>query len=264
MRTDGTYEKHDVVVSIITPLYNAEDYIERNICSIRSQGFQKWEHIIVDDRSVDKGPEIVKKWAKIDTRIKFRTNEVNSGPAVTRNRAIKLAKGRYIAFLDSDDQWESNKLEIQLNFMQKQNTPLSFSYYKQIDEKGRALGVVNNIPERVDYSSTLKDNKIGCLTVIYDTEYFGKVFMPLIQRRQDYALWLKLLKKVDYAYCIPKTLATYTIRNNSISSNKLKLIKYNWEVYRKIEGFSFLKSTYYLACIIFNKIKKERRNKREK
>lgn len=245
------------LVTIITPLYNAESFIERTIKSVQAQTFKDWEHIIVDDCSTDKGAEIVKKWMAEDSRIIFLKNEKNSGPAVTRNKAIEAAKGRYIAFLDSDDQWKDNKLEVQLRFMQEKEVPFSFTYYDQIDEQGGKIGVFNNIPPKVNYSTILKNNKIGCLTVIYDTEFFGKTFMPLIKKRQDYALWLKLLRRTEYAYCIPESLATYTVRTDSVSSNKFGLIKYNWRVYRNLEGYSVLKSTYYLGCIIINKLRRK-------
>lgn len=245
------------LISIITPLYNAESFIERNILSVQRQTYRNWEHIIVNDCSTDKGAEIVKKWKEKDPRIQFIENKENLGPAVTRNTAIKAAKGHYIAFLDSDDQWYPKKLETQLKFMQEKNIPFSFTYYDQVDEEGKKAGAFTDIPEKVNYSSTLRNNKIGCLTAVYDTSFFGKVYMPLIKRRQDYALWLSLLRKVDYAYCLPEVLATYTLRTNSVSSNKLKLIKYNWTVYRKIEGHSFIKSAFYLCSIIFNKLSRK-------
>lgn len=244
------------LISVITPLYNAENFIERNIESVQQQRFKNWEHIIVNDCSTDKGPEIVREWATKDARIKFLENKTNSGPAVSRNKAIEEARGRYIAFLDSDDQWYPEKLEKQIDFMKKKQIAFSFSYYDQLDESGKKIGTMVNIPETVDYHSTLKNNKIGCLTAIYDTKKLGKVYMPLIRKRQDYALWLKILRKTHYAHCYPESLAAYTMRVNSVSSNKLNLIKYNWKVYRHIEGHSFLKSSYYLINIIYNRLKR--------
>src|SRR5699024_2274856 len=111
-----------------------------------------------------------------------------------------------------DDQWNPDKLKIQIAFMAEKNVPFSFTYYDRISETGEPLGVMDHIPEKVDYFSTIKNNKIGCLTTMYDTDYFGKMYMPVIQRRQDYALWLKLLRKTKYAYCIPQVLSTYTTR----------------------------------------------------
>ncbi len=244
-------------VSVITPLYNAEKFIERNIKSVQHQSFTDWEQLIVNDCSTDKGMDIVKKWARRDNRIRVFENKENLGPAGARNKAIKAARGRYIAFLDSDDQWNPDKLKIQIAFMAEKNVPFSFTYYDRISETGEPLGVMDHIPEKVDYFSTIKNNKIGCLTTMYDTDYFGKVYMPVIQRRQDYALWLKLLRKTKYAYCIPQVLSTYTTRTFSISSNKLKLIKYNWRVYYDIEGHSMIKSAYYLMSTIFNRLKRK-------
>src|SRR5690606_14556885 len=135
--------------------------------------------------------------------------------------------------------WDEKKLEVQLNFMETRKAPFAFTYYDHVDEKGETVQVSDKFPERVDYLSTMKSNKIGCLTAMYDVRYFGKVFMEDIKKRQDYTLWLKLLKKVDYAYCVPQVLATYTVRQGSVSSNKWSLVKYHWHVYYKIEKQSF-------------------------
>lgn len=243
-------------ISIITPLYNAENFVERHLQSVKQQRFTDWEHILINDCSTDKSMEIVRQYAAQDKRIRILENKKNSGPAITRNKGIKAARGRYIAFLDSDDQWYPDKLKTQLHFMREKNIPFSFTYYDQINEKGEPMGVMDNIPDKVDYFSTLKNNKIGCLTTMYDTDYFGKSYMPIIQRRQDYALWLRLLRQTDYAYCIPEILSTYTKRSQSISSNKLKLIKYNWQVYHDIEGHSVIKSVYYLVSTILNRLKR--------
>lgn len=239
------------LISIITPLYNAESYIERAIKSVNRQTLGSWEHLIIDDCSTDNSYALVEKLALVDSRIKLLQNEKNSGAAVSRNRGIEAAKGRYIAFLDSDDQWLEKKLQVQLDFMKHKNINFSFSYYNRIDENGNPLGTMKNLPNKVDYHSTIKNNKIGCLTVMYDTNYFGKVYMKNIRKRQDFALWLELLRATEYAYCIPEILATYTIRPNSVSSNKLSLVKYHWNVYHNIEGHSAIKSLYYVLYYIY-------------
>lgn len=241
-------------VSIITPLYNSASYISRTIQSVLDQTFQDWEMLIVDDCSTDKGVDIVKGIAADEPRIKLLKNQTNSGPALTRNRGIKAAQGRYIAFLDSDDQWHKDKLKIQLEFMQKNRVGFTYSYYNHIDEKGNQISVTNKLPEKVDYVSTMKSNKIGCLTAMYDVRKFGKVYMRNLKKRQDYTLWLQLLKKTEFAYCVPHILATYTVRKGSISSNKFSLIKYHWKIYRHIEKQSFLKSLYYLSFYIFARL----------
>ncbi len=239
------------LVTIITPLHNGELYVAETIESVLSQTYQKWEMLIVDDCSSDRGRDIVKDYILRDSRIRLITNEVNLGPAITRNKAIEVASGQYIAFLDSDDLWTDNKLEIQTTFMKTNNAYFTFTYYDQITEDGKFIKSVNNLPEKVDYLSSIKSNKIGCLTAVYDVSFFGKVYMEDIAKRQDYTLWLKLLKKVSNAYCVPKILAHYRIRENSVSSNKFRLVKFHWHIYRNIEGHSFLKSLYFISNYIF-------------
>lgn len=242
------------IVSIVTPLHNGEEYIAQTIDSVLSQTYPYWELIIVDDCSSDKGLDVVKDYISRDSRIKLIINEVNSGPAITRNKAIEASKGKYIAFLDSDDLWTNDKLEVQIDFMKTNNVYFTFTYYDQITEEGEFIKKVNNLPEKVDYLSSIKSNKIGCLTAVYDVSFFGKVYMENIAKRQDYTLWLKLLKKVEYAYCVPRILAHYRIRKNSVSSNKFKLVKFHWHIYRHIEGHSFFKSLYFISNYIFVRI----------
>ncbi|AGA80576.1 glycosyltransferase family 2 protein [Echinicola vietnamensis] len=242
-------------VSIITPLFNGENFISETIESVISQTYTDWEMIIVDDGSQDKGPEIVKSFAKNDKRINFFRNEENCGPAISRNKAIEMANGRFIAFLDSDDRWTSQKLEKQISFMHNEDIPFSYTCYKMVNENGKYLG--EKIPPiKVDYKKMLESNYIGCLTAVYDSHKVGKVYMPNILKRQDYGLWLNLLKKVKYAYCINEVLAEYTIRSSSVSSNKIKLIRYNWELFRNVEKLSFTRSVYYLCKNILNKFRK--------
>lgn len=247
------------LVSIITPLYNAELYISRTIDSILSQTYSNWELIVIDDKSTDKGIEVVKKYIEKDSRIKLLYNEVNSGAAVSRNKGIEAARGSYIAFLDSDDQWHKDKLSKQLKFMQENKYPFTYTFYNHINEKGEEISRTVNLPLKINYKRSLKANDIGCLTAMYDVEFFGKQYMANIRKRQDYTLWLKLLKITDYAYCLPEVLATYTIREGSISSNKYSLLKYHWRIYRHIEKQSFLKASYtmihYLLYHFYSKIK---------
>lgn len=234
------------LITVVTSLYNAEDFIVRNIESVRKQTLTNWEHIIVDDCSSDHGVQLVEEQMKLDNRIILLKNEVNSGAAITRNRAIELAKGRYIAFLDSDDQWDDNKLERQLAFMQQNNYPFTYSFYRRIDNEGNPIDVLDDLPLEINHWKLLKRNWVGCLTAMYDTEVFGKVYMENIRKRQDYTLWLKLVKTHGKAYCVPEVLATYTVQKQSISSNKKDLVKYNWYVYREVEKQSILKSLYFL------------------
>lgn len=242
-------------VSIITPVYNSEEFLRETIDSVIAQTYQNWEHILVDDCSTDKSASIIKEYANKDSRIRYFKLTENSGAGLARNKAIEIAKGRYIAFLDSDDLWLSEKLEIQLQFMQSKNVVFSFSSYLQIDEHGEEVRKKVLANAHITYNRALKYNPVGCLTAIYDSKILGKCFMPLIRKRQDFALWLKILKRVD-GYGIMTPLAYYRLRRDSISSNKLNLIKYQWELYRHIEKLSFGKSVYYLLTSIIHSLMK--------
>jgi len=243
------------LVSIITPSYNSEKFISETIKSVLNQTYDNWEMIIVDDCSSDNSNEIIKEYSKKDGRIKLIKLEKNSGPAVARNRAIKEAKGRYIAFLDSDDLWMPNKLEKQVEFMKKNNLAFTYSSYYLIDEENHDIGLFN-APERISYRSMLKTCSVGCLTAIYDTNVLGKIYMPNIIKRQDYGLWLKILKIVGETKGIKEPLAFYRIRKNSVSSNKIKAAKYQWKIYRDVENLNLFKSFYYFIHYAYYGLKK--------
>jgi glycosyltransferase involved in cell wall biosynthesis len=241
------------LVSIITPLYNSGDFISETIDSILSQTYQNWELIIVDDCSIDNGVKIVKKYQENNDNIKLVQLSKNSGAAVARNKGIKKAKGKYIAFLDSDDLWHPEKLEKQISFMEKNDYAFTYTNYQKISESGGFTDVIVESPSKLDYKKALHTNYIGCLTTIYDTKKLGKVYMPEIRKRQDYGLWLKILKKVN-GYGLNENLAYYRVRDNSVSANKFKLIKYNWRLYRDIENLSVLRSSYYILYTIMIKL----------
>jgi len=244
------------MVSIITPNYNSESFVRQTIDSVRSQTHTDWEMIIVDDVSSDKSTQIIEEYMQKDKRIKLIRLKNNSGPAQARNRAIKEAKGRYIAFLDSDDYWHKDKLTKQLKFMQDHHCELSFTAYESIDElTGETIKKIA-VPLRIDYKTLLKQNIMGCLTVMYDTQKLGKVMMPDIIKRQDYALWLKLLKQVPHAYGLDEPLAYYRVRNFSVSSNKIIASKYHWRVLRDIERLPLYKAIYYFGWYTYKSIMK--------
>ena len=244
------------MVSIITPNYNSESFVRQTIDSVRSQTHTDWEMIIVDDVSSDKSTQIIEEYMQKDKRIKLIRLKNNSGPAQARNRAIKEAKGRYIAFLDSDDYWHKDKLTKQLKFMEDYHCELSFTAYESIDElTGETIKKIA-VPLRIDYKTLLKQNIMGCLTVMYDTQKLGKVMMPDIIKRQDYALWLKLLKQVPHAYGLDESLAYYRVRNFSVSSNKIIASKYHWRVLRDIERLPLYKAIYYFGWYTYKSIMK--------
>lgn len=243
------------LVSIITPLYNSEKFIEETIESVLKQTYSNWEMIIVDDCSTDLGLSIVKKYSEKDSRIKYIRMKKNSGAAFCRNKAIKLSKGEFIAFLDSDDLWLERKLEKQVKFMKENNYSISFHEYSQVDEVGNLNNkIIKNPKTPVTYKSYLLTNPIGCLSGMYSVKNIGKQYMPQLKNREDTAFWLKLLKIEKNIYGLNENLALYRVRKNSLSSKKIKLIKYHWILYREIEKMSIMKSLFYLGSTICTKI----------
>lgn len=234
----------DHKVSIITPVYNCATFLEDTVRSVIQQSYQNWELILVDDCSTDDSLKIARQLAASDSRIKVIQLQENSGAAAARNKGLELAQGRYIAFLDSDDLWLPEKLEKQLAFMQKTNSPFTYTAYEKVNDSGHSVGKIG-VPKTVNYSQLLKTCYLGCLTVMLDRQYFGDVRMPLIRRRQDYGLWLRLLKQVDFASGLNEVLGRYRVHNGSISSNKMVTATYTWRLYRDIENLGLVQSTYY-------------------
>lgn len=239
-------EKYLNKVSVITPSYNSAKYIGKTIDSILSQSYENLELIIVDDCSSDDSLAVIKNYIKNDSRVKLYRLSKNSGAAVARNTGIQHAQGKFIAFLDSDDTWDSDKLEKQIEFMLTNDYAFTYTAYHKINENGEYLSKVN-IPVKTSYDGLLKTCVIGCLTAIYDAEKLGKITFPLIRKRQDFALWLQILKKIPFAYGLDEDLASYTVRNDSISANKFKAAQYNWHLYRHIEKLSLIQSVYYFS-----------------
>lgn len=245
------------LVTIVTPSYKSEKYLARTIESVLAQKYLSWELVIVDDCSPDNANELVEKYIKNDRRIKLLRLDKNSGAAVARNAAIEAANGRYIAFLDSDDQWLPDKLARQIGFMQSKDIAFSYTAYEKLNEEGAVIGAVR-IPAKVSYAEMLKVSSIGCLTAMYDTHKLGKIYMPLIRKRQDLGLWLRILRKVSYAYGLNEVLAQYQVRKDSISANKLDAAKYTWRLYREIEGMNFAVAGYYFAHYAVNGVLRTR------
>ena len=242
------------LVSIITPCYNSANFIIETMESVIHQTYQNWELLITDDGSKDNSVSIIQDYVKKDSRIRLFKIE-NSGAAVARNYSIKQARGMYIAFLDSDDIWLPFKLEKQIDFMELNNYNFTYSSYQKMDESGSLGNLVTIVKDRLNYKDMLSSNKIGCLTAVYNAEVLGKIYMPLIRKRQDYALWLKILKLTDFAYGLDEVLACYRIREVSISSSKVEMLQWNWKLFRAIEKKNFVMSLYYLMQNILNKFK---------
>lgn len=231
------------LVSIITPCYNAALFIERTIESVLSQSYVNWEIIIVDDCSTDESQEIIREYAEKDTRIKLIINQKNMGTAKSRNKAIEVAKGDYIAFLDNDDIWLPQKLEKQIAIMQKEDIFMSYTAYDLIDKKDRCIGTFL-VGEKASYKDMLKTSVIGTLTMVYNVKELGKYYFHGVGH-EDYVMKLEILKKIDFARGINEPLAKYRRLNDSLSSNKIRAAKWQWHIYRDIEKLSFIKSIFY-------------------
>jgi len=240
------------LVSIITPLYNSEKFIVQTINSILNQTYTNWELILVDDCSTDATLQIVEEYTKQYSNMYLLKNQVNFGAAISRNKAILQANGKFIAFLDADDLWISNKLEFQVDFMQQHNCDVSYTSYYQIDENGNPLKKLVKALPMLSYNKYLKTNYIGNLTGMYNVATLGKITSPNLRKRQDWLLWLSAIKKSGKpALGISQPLAYYRVRSNSISSNKIRLLKYNFLVYKKGLGFSYVKSIYYMCLFVW-------------
>lgn len=236
------------LVSIITPSYNCANFINETIESILSQTYRNWELIITDDCSTDNSREIIQGYCDKDKRIKLLKLSKNSGAGVARNNSIKEALGRFIAFCDSDDRWYPDKLQKQLDFMTSTDCALSYTSYMTCDEDSKITGIV--VCRRKETSNSIKrDDKIGCLTVIYDVHKIGKIFMPDIRKRQDWAFKIKALSICKEALGMKEPLALYRLRKNSLSNKKSALIKYNISVYHSILGWSIVKSYLYFGFV---------------
>ena len=246
------------VVSIVTPTYNSAKYIIASIESVKAQTFKDWELIIVDDCSSDKTVSLIETEMNNDNRIILMKNQTNLGAAKSRNLAIEKARGQYIAFLDSDDLWVSSKLVKQLEFMEKNNAAFSFTSYEFINEKGESMNRNVNVPQKMNYNDLLKNTIIGCLTVMIDVTKVGKIKMPDIRTRQDTAMWLKILKTGTIAYGLNEPLAKYRKVNDSLSSNKFKMIYKTWRMYRDVEKLTLFKTTYVFIYYIINALKKHK------
>lgn len=246
------------LISVITPSFNSSDFILSTVESVRAQTMSDWELIVVDDFSTDGSVDLINRLKNQDKRILLFKMERNSGPSICRNKAIGHARGRYMAFLDSDDLWEPRKLRSQIDLMRERKCALSYTAYRKIDEDGKFIGGLVSVPSSVTYHDLLKTNSIGCLTAVYDTQLVGKRYMPDIPLRQDYALWLSILKGGHRAFGLDKCLAYYRVRSRSISRNKLEAAGWQWRTYRKIEGLSVPASLFYFAHYVYSGIKKQR------
>lgn len=245
-------------VSIIVPVYNAERYIKETIQTVLDQTYTNWELILIDDKSTDDSMKLIAPYLKKDKRIKLLKNKTNLHAALTRNKGIRAATGRFIAFLDADDLWMPLKLEKQVNFMLKNNYDFSFTGYEFANSAGESTGKNVRVPESIAYKQALKNTTIFTSTVMFNMTKLTKqeIQMPNIPRGQDTATWWKVLKKVDYAFGLDEILSTYRRTNSSLSANKITAIKRTWNLYRDAENLSIFHSSVNFMSYSYNAIKR--------
>lgn len=243
------------LVSIIMPSYNTANYISESINSVINQTYKNWELIIVDDCSTDNTDEIIKKFLK-DERIKYLKNEKNSGAAISRNKALREAKGRWIAFLDSDDLWVPEKLEKQINFMEKNGYSFTYTDYRT-NFNGKWLPYINTGPNTVNKRKIYNYCYFSTITVMYDQTKIGLIQIEDLKKHNDYAMWLKIIEKAN-CYHLPECLSYYIKHENSISSgSKLKLVKHHYILFRKgLKKGKILSGVFTVRNLFFGIIKK--------
>jgi teichuronic acid biosynthesis glycosyltransferase TuaG len=236
------------LVSIITPLYNAERTIAETIASVQQQSWTTWEMLIVDDCSTDRSAALVQAMAQADPRIRYSCLAVNSGAAAARNEGLRLAAGRFIAFIDSDDLWLPEKLTQQIAFMQTNQAAFSFTEYSMFNDSGTVLKDRVASPRRIDFFGLVSGQAIMCSSVIIDRSMTGPFQMPPIRSGQDYATWAQLLReKIPYAWNTGEVLARYRKQDQSLSANKLKAFKRTWHINRSLLGLNWFYATF---CIM--------------
>lgn len=242
------------LVSIVIPTYNCADFITATLESILKQTHSNYEALIIDDCSTDDSYEVIKPFLE-DERFIYHKLLTNSGAAIARNKGVELSKGDFIAFLDSDDLWIENKLEKQLIFMKENAYHFTSTTYGRIDNDGNKIEWESKFIKKRNYNKLLRRSP-GNSTVMYNAKELGKTFIPDIKKRNDYVMWLKIIKKAKYIYEIDDVLMYYRIREGSLSRKKCSLIKYHWFVYRKIEKLSILKSSYLISWFVLKGVLK--------
>jgi teichuronic acid biosynthesis glycosyltransferase TuaG len=246
------------LVSIIMPAYNSSRFIGEAIQSVLEQDYQLWELIIVDDGSTDDTSKIVYEFSVKDSRVCLY-NQINSGPALARQNALLHARGRYIAFLDSDDKWIKNKLSSQLNFMAVNNVFFSYTSFRRINFYGLKVGSPIRIPDFLDYNKLLRQTAIATSTVLLDRSNLVP-FRFTITVADDFVLWLDILKSNDIvARGLQMDLMRYRLVKNSVSRNKFKSVYTVWNTYRNVLGFGFYDSLINFFCYAYHAIIKYRR-----
>lgn len=248
------------LVSIIMPSYNCGKYVEETIRSVQAQTYHNWEIIFVDDNSTDDTRQLVDSMRLVDSRIRFYQNKENMGAAISRNNALREAKGRWVAFLDSDDLWEPTKLEKQIIFMEENGYAFSYTAYQEINGESKPTGVHISGPTHVTKTGMFAFCWPGCLTVMYDASKIGLIQIEDIKKNNDYAMWLKVCKKAD-CYLLDECLAKYRRgRAGSVSSHGIMtMIGWHYKLWHDAEGKNPVAALWYtgvnLAYGFYKKLK---------
>lgn len=246
----------DDLISVVMPVYNCEKHIKKAIDSILNQSCGNFEIILVDDGSTDNSATIIEEYLLKYDNIVYHKQEINQGAAVARNTALGIAKGRYIAFLDSDDVWYADKTEKQLHLMKEKNAPICYTAIEMIDEEDKLIKSKRKVKEKVTYKVLLRNTVIATSTVIVDRSILGDFRMPLRRGGQDYATWLQLMRNGAVAYGINEALVGYRICANSLSSNKFKSVKQVWQIQTHDENINKFCAFFNVIGFCFNALKK--------
>lgn len=243
-------------VSVITPVYNAEKYISKTLESVFAQTYKDIEIVLVDDCSKDDSAQIIAEYKEKHSKIIYYLQPKNMGAGAARNKALELASGQYVAFLDSDDLWLPEKTEKQIKLMKKKKSPFSYAAIEMMDEEGKTIKGKRNLKETCDYKYLLHNTIIATSSVIVDRTVLGDFRMPLRRGGQDYATWLSLLRNGVVACGINETLVRYRFGSDSLSSNKFKSIKQVWEIQTQDEHINKVSAGFHVGCFAVNAAKK--------
>jgi teichuronic acid biosynthesis glycosyltransferase TuaG len=244
------------MVSVIMPVYNAKKYINTSLASVFAQTYENLEIVLVDDCSTDGSGDIIAKLSKDHPEIVYSVQEENMGAGHARNKALSLARGQYVAFLDSDDEWMPDKIRRQVNLMREKKAPLSYTAIEMIDKDGHIVKRKRSIKETCDYTYLLHNTIIATSSVVVDRMAVGNFEMHLRRGGQDYATWLKLLRDGIVAYGINESLVRYRVMEGSLSSNKFNSIRQVWEIQTQNEKICLPVAAIHTICFAFNALKK--------
>ncbi|MCC5934413.1 MAG: glycosyltransferase family 2 protein [Balneolales bacterium] len=244
------------VFTVITAVFNAEAFVRQAAESVLAQRFTDFEFFVTDDASTDKTPGILAELAARDDRMRVLRNSENRGVAAARNRALELARGRYLAFLDGDDFWYPDFLGEMLSFMETGGFSFACASHERVDENLNPLRKPFIVPEAITRKELLQTCSIPLLTTVLDRKALGPVRFPLLPVNNDYALWLQLIRRAGTVHGNPKVLAVYRMRKGSVSSNKLRSMRYIWHIYRQQESAGFFRAAAMMLVYTFNGFKK--------